>query len=445
MAAIVEVVVLLVLILLNGVFALSELAVVSARKARLQERADQGHTGANVALELAAAPDQFLSTVQIGITLVGVMAGAFGGATLARMLSEQFAQIALLAPYQDALGLITIVGLITYLSLVFGELVPKHIALRDPEGIASLMAPAMRLLAKITFPLVRLLSLSTQAVLRLIGVKEDESPSVTEEEIRIMLREGAKAGIFETAEQTMIESVFLLDDRPISLIMTPHTEVVWLDAKDSLDVIRQKLVSGTHSRLLVCDGSLDNVLGVVHTHELLADCLEGQPLTLTHHTRTPIFVPENSPASVAVKMLRKSEEHLIIVIGEHGGVEGVITDHDVLEAIVGDIPSPGEIDDPDVVVRADGSWLLDGMMTIEEVKELLGVDSLPDEDWQRYHTLAGLVLALLGHIPATGEAFCWNRFRFEIVDMDGHRIDKILVGVRADAADSKGVETGECG
>jgi putative hemolysin len=444
MAAAGEVIVILVLILFNGVFALSELAMVSSRKARLQDRVNQGSAGARIALELAEAPDRFLSTVQVGITLVGVLAGAFGGATLARLLSEQFDHIAVLAPYSDALGLGFVVAMITYLSLVFGELVPKHLALRDPEGIASLVAPTMRLLSKIAFPVVRLLSLSTQAVVRLLGAEEDESPPVTEEEIRIMLREGAKAGIFEPTEQTMVESVFLLDDRPISLLMTPHTEIVWLDSNDPPDVIRQKLITSAHSRLPVCDGNLDKVLGIVHAHELLAAYLDGQTLTITDYMRIPIFIPENSPASTAVKTLRQSEEHLIIAIGEHGGVEGIITDHDVLEAIVGDIPSPGEIEDPDVVVRADGSWLLDGMMTAGEVKKLFGIDSLPDEDRHSYHTLAGLVMALLGRIPTTGEVFCWDRFRFEVVDMDGRRIDKVLVERRAGPVETDRVESENC-
>ncbi len=435
MAAVIELLVILTLILFNGVFALSELAVVSARKPRLQERANQGDSGAKTALQLAETPDQFLSTVQIGITLVGVLAGALGGATLASVLSKQFEQVPLLTPYRDVLGLGIIVALITYLSLVFGELVPKHIALRNPEGIASLVAPSMQWLAKINFPIVRLLSLSTHTVVRLLGVRENESPPVTEEEIRIMLREGTKAGVFEAAEQTMVESVFLLDDRPVSLLMTPHTEILWLDTSDSQEDIRHKLATSTHSRLLVCDGTLDKVLGVAHAHELLTAYLTGQEFTLTDHIRTPVFVPQNSPVSVAVSKLRQSEEHMIIVIGEFGGVEGIITDHDVLEAIVGDIPSPGEHEDPDVVMRADGSWLLDGMMAVDEVRTLLNVDTLPESDRRSYHTLAGLALVVLGHIPLTGEAFCWDRFRFEIVDMDGLRIDKVLVELRAETGD----------
>ena len=432
MTAAIELLVILTLILFNGVFALSELAVVSARKPRLQERVNQGNSGAKIALQLAETPEQFLSTVQIGITLVGVLAGALGGATLASVLSEQFERVPLLTPYRDVLGLVIIVALITYLSLVFGELVPKYIALRNPEGIASVVAPAMQWLAKIAFPIVRLLSWSTHMVVRLLGAQENESPPVTEEEIRIMLREGTKAGVFAATEQTMVESVFLLDDRPISLLMTPHTEIIWLDTRDSPDDTRHKLMTSTHSRLLVCEGILDKVLGVAHAHELLGVYLTGQDLTLTNHLRTPIFVPKNSPVSVAVSKLRQSEEHMIIVIGEYGGVEGILTDHDVLEAIIGDIPSPGEREDPDVVVRADGSWLLDGMMAVDEVKVLLNIDVLPGGDRRSYYTLAGLVLVVLGHIPMTGEAFCWDRFRFEIVDMDGLRIDKVLVELRAE-------------
>lgn len=427
MAVGIEVLFVLALIVLNGVFAMSELAVMSSRKARLQERANQGSAGARVALELVKAPARFLSTVQIGITLVGVLAGAFGGATLASLLSEQFDQVALLSPYSGALGLGTVVALITYLSLVLGELVPKQIALRSPEQIAALVAPAMRALSVAAYPLVRLLSLSTQAVIRAFGLQQPDSPPVTEEEIRLMIREGTQAGVFETAEQDMVESVFRLDDRPISALMTPHTEVAWLDANSAPDDIRDRLIESGHSRLPVCDGSLDNVLGIVHAHALLAVCLSGQTWTITDYLRKAAFVPENAPASVAVQTLRHSEEHMIMVLGEHGGVEGILTDHDILEAIVGDIPSPGDAADPDVVRRDDGSWLLDGMIPVDRLKTVLALKALPDETPVGYQTLAGFILNQLGHIPATGECFHWGAFRFEVIDMDQRRIDKVLV------------------
>ena len=430
MSAVVEITFILVLVLLNGVFAMSELAVVSSRRARLQEHANQGSTGARVALELSEQPDQFLSTVQVGITLVGVLAGAFGGATLASLLSEQFAQVSFLAPQRDALAFGVVVALITYLSLIFGELVPKRIALRNPERIAALIAPAMRTLSKLAYPVVRFLSLSTQLVARLLGVEEDESQPVTEEEIRIMLDEGTQAGVFEADEQDMVESIFTLNDRPISVLMTPHTEVVWLDIDDTLAEVRQKLTGSEHSCLLVCEGGLDKIRGVVHAQKLLTVCLAGEPLGLTDHMRKPIFVPENAPASRAVELLRQSEDHMIFAVGEHGGVEGIVTDHDVLEAIVGDIPSLGEIDDPDVVYRADGSMLIDGMTPMDEIQTLLDLEALPEETGKSYNTLAGFIMALLGHIPITGEIACWEQFRFEVVDMDERRIDKVLVQAR---------------
>lgn len=434
MGILAEVIFILVLILLNGIFALSELAVVSARPARLQERADRGHQGAKTALQLAKTPEQFLSTVQVGITLVGVLTGAFGGATLADFLSDQYAQIPPLAPYSDGLGLGTIVALITYFSLVFGELVPKQLALRNPEGIASLIAAPMRRLSQVTFPVVRLLSLSTRAVVRLLGAHDTDSPPVTEEEIRIMLRTGAEAGIFKADEQHMVESVFLLDDRPIRQLITPRTEIVWLDQHATIDTIRATLQTANHSRLPVCDGDLDRVLGVVHSHDLVTICLNEDDFTLTDHLHKPLFIPENSTVSIAVDLLRKNEEYLLFVINEHGGVDGIVTDHDVLEAIVGDIPSPGEFADPDVVVRADGSWLLDGMMTTSEFKTLLQLDALPKEDENAYDTLAGLVIMLLDRIPKTGDILHWDHFEFEIVDMDGRRIDKVLLTRHAESA-----------
>ncbi|MBN2305333.1 MAG: HlyC/CorC family transporter [Anaerolineae bacterium] len=424
-AILLELVILSLLILLNGFFAMSELAVMSARKARLQEWAEQGNARARSALDLANTPNRFLSTVQIGITLVGVLAGAFGGATLSKVLGDRFAQVDALAPYADALGLGVVVAGITYFSLVIGELVPKRLALQSPERVASWVAGPMRALARGAAPVVRLLSASTGLVVRVLGIGASDEPPITEEEIRILIEQGTAAGIFRADEQNMVESVFKLDDRNASALMTPHTEIAWLDAADSPEGTCHKITTSGHTRFPVGRGSLDNLIGVVHANDLLARSLCGEPVNLDAVIRQPRIVPENAPASRVIQLLKRSQEHIVMVIDEHGGIAGLITEHDILQAIVGFIPTPDDID-PHVVQRADGSWLLDGLMHVQDVKELLGIDNLPGEAEGNYETLGGFVMSCLGQIPATGATFDCSGYRFEVVDMDGRRVDKIL-------------------
>lgn len=431
---IVEILAIIVLIAMNGIFAMSELAVMSARRARLRELSNSGSHTARVALDLAEAPDRFLSTVQIGITLVGVLAGAFGGATIAGALGDWLDGIEPLAPYSSALGLGLVVLTITYLTLIIGELVPKRLALQNPERVASLVALPMHWLSLLAYPLVRFLSLSTNLVLKVLGVKQADDRPVSEEEIRIMIEESARAGIFRHDEQDMVESVFRLDDQHINALMTPHTEVTWLEVGDTTDEIREKIAASGHASFPVCRDSLDNVLGIVRAQDLLADCLAGRPIDLLAHLSEPRFAPEKATASRIVELFRRSDDHLILVIDEHGGVQGMITEHDLLEAIVGDIPSWGESSEPEAVQRADGSWLLDGLMNIDEAKELLGIANLPDEERANYQTLGGFIMSRLGAIPAVGACFQWGGFRFEVVDMDGRRVDKILA-TRAPGAD----------
>lgn len=422
-----EILVIALLILLNGVFAMSELAVVSARKARLQEMAQKGSIAARNALELANAPNHFLSTVQVGITLIGVTSGAFGGAALASELAGVLDEIDPLAPYADALSFGLIVALITYASLVIGELVPKRLALHSPERIASIIAAPMQALSTLAFPIVRLLSLSTNAVIRMLGVQPNNAPPVTEEEIRIMLEEGTEAGVFGLNEQDMVESVFRLDDRNIGALMTPHTDLAWLDVNDSRETIREKITRHRFSHLPVCEGSLDRLLGIVRTKDLVIACLRDEPINLRELMREPVFMPENAPASVVVERFRSSEDHVVIAIDEYGGIQGILTEHDILEAIVGDIPSRGEDSEPEVIVRDDGTWLVDGMMRIDEAKELLEINQLPGESRGGYQTLGGFVMQQLGEIPNSGQSFTWDDFIFEVVDMDGYRVDKVLV------------------
>lgn len=425
MSAALEIVIVLLLIVLNGVFSMSELAVMSSRRARLQQRANEGSIPARAALDLSLSPNRFLSTVQIGITLVGVLAGAFGGATISGLLSDQFAQVDWLARYSDALGLGLVVLVITYLSLVIGELVPKRLALQNPEQVAMIVAQPMNMLSMITGPLVKLLTTSTNVVVRLLGVQKSDEPPITEEEIRILLEEGTQAGVFRTTEQDMVESIFRLDNRLVSSLMTPHTEMLWLDVDAPPDTIKHTIMRSGHSAFLVGRGSLDNLAGLVRVHDLLAACFSGEPLTLEKHLRRAHFIPENASASKAVELFKEIDDRILVVIDEYGGIQGLVTEYDILEAIVGTMP--GQPDVPQAVQREDGSWLMDGLLTIDEVKDRLHLRELPGEERGTYHTLGGFVMSQIGQIPTTGQLFEAGGLRFEVVDMDGRRVDKVLV------------------
>lgn len=438
-----EILIIVLLILANGAFAMSEMAVVSARRARLQELAEQGDRSALAALELANSPNRFLSTVQIGITLIGILAGAFGGATLANSLDRYLEQIPALSRSSDAIAFGIVVLLITYLSLIIGELVPKRLALRTPEKIAVAMAPLMRWIAIVAGPVVHLLSLSTEAVLRLLGVDStSDEPLVTEEEIKVLVRQGAEAGMFEAAEQDMVERVFRLGDQRVSALMTPRLEVIWLDLNDPAEVNRRKMSESRHSRFPVCQGTLDNVLGVVHVTDVLSSSLSGQPIDLATLLRQPLFIPESTPALRILELFKQSGTHIAMIVDEYGVIQGIVTLNDVMEVIIGDVPFADQPAEEDVIRREDGSWLLDGMLPIDEVKELLDVDEFPGEDRGSYQTLGGFVITQLGHIPKSSDYFEWEKFRFEVMDMDGNRVDKVLVvpptsEVKADSASTE--------
>jgi putative hemolysin len=418
-----EILIILLLVVLNGIFAMSELAVVSARKARLQQWASDGNVKAQRALELADRPDHFLSTVQIGITLIGVLAGAFSEATIAEKLTARLSLIPWLAPYSQALGLGSVVLVITYLSLVIGELVPKRLALQNPERVACDVAAPMQTLSVISFPIVRLLSASSEAVLRLLGARSEPEPPVTEEEIKVLIEQGTQAGVFQENEQDMLDGVFRLGDRSVGDLMTPRTEIVWLDTQEAWDEIRDRITRSSYSRFPVCRGSLDNILGVVQVKEILAHCLIGQAIDLKALLQTPLFVPESAPASTVLELFKASGMHLALVIDEYGGIEGLITTNDLLEEIVGDI----EMTEPQAVQREDGSWLLDGLLAIDDLKEILDIKGLPGEDKNQYQTLGGFVMMILGRIPAASDHFEWGGLHFEVVDVDGKRVDKVLV------------------
>jgi putative hemolysin len=417
----------ILLILANGVFAMSETAFVSARKVRLQQWANEGNAKAAAALEFVNSPNRLLSTVQLGITLIGILAGAFGGATIAGALSEKIHAIPWLAPYSDALALALVVIVITYLSLVIGELVPKRIALNNPERIAMFMVRTMQVLSAISSPFIRLLSLSTEGILRLIGLRPSSEPPITEEEINVLIEEGTQIGTFEAAEQDMIERIFRLGDRRVSALMTHRPDIIWLDVNDPLLDITQTIRESIYSRFPVCDGSLDNVLGMLHVKDLLLQYMVGQPLDLKAALQTPLYVIDNTSTLKVLELFKQTGQQAALVIQEYGDIEGLITLNDILEAIVGDISSNDDLDHPQAVQREDGSWLLDGMLPIDELKEILHVRALPEESSGDYETLAGFVLTELGRIPAPADHFEWDRFRFEVMDMDGRRIDKVLV------------------
>lgn len=423
-ASLTDILFIVLLILANGVFAMSEIAVISARKARLQQRSDNGDLRARAALELANHPGHFLATVQIGITLVGILAGAFGGATIAEELAEWLRTIPLLAPYSDAIGLGIVVVTIAYLSLILGELVPKRLALNNPERIASAVAGPMRRLSLLALPAVRLLSASADAVLRVLRARASTEPPITEEEINLLIAQGTQAGMFEEAEQEMVEGVFRLGGQRVVALMTPRAKMVWLEIGDSPDEIRRKISGSTLSSFPVCRGGLDNILGVVQVKDLLSRSLAGQPVDLSATLQQPPFVPEGMPALKVLELFKETGMPIALVMDEHGGFEGLVTVRDFLEAIAGDVSRAGE---PGAVQREDGSWLVDGLMQADEFKGLLRLEQLPGEEGGSYRTVGGFVMSFLGRIPHAGDHFEWGSLRVEVLDMDGRRVDKVLV------------------
>lgn len=433
----VQILIIAVLIVLNGIFAMSEIAMVSARKIRLQQRADDGDASAAVALEMAESPNRLLSTVQVGISLVGVFSGAVGGATLAKYLAPQIARIQILAPYSEGLSLVIVVLIITYFSLVVGELIPKRLAMGNPEKIATTVARPMRTLSALTAPIVNLLSASTELGLRLLGAKPNQEPPITEEEIKVLIEQGTQSGIFIEQEQDFVESVFRLANRRVDAIMTPYTEIEWLDINDSFEENLSLLLENRFTRWPVARGGLDNVIGILNARDLLAATLQEDPVEIEPLLLPALFVPESMPALKAFEEIKANPANVALVIDEFGGLIGMVTLLDILEAIVGEIPQAGKKEDPQIVQRADGSWLLDGLLQVDELKELLDIEDLPDEDRVGYQTLGGMVMAQFGSIPAAGDVFRWQEYKFEVVDMDGRRVDKVLVTLIADEENGK--------
>lgn len=430
-----DVLLLLLLIALNGIFAMSEIAVVSARRARLIQLAEDGSKGARHALTLASEPTRFLSSVQVGITSIGILNGAIGEGVIAARLRPALEQVPLLAPYADTLSLAIMVAVLTYVSLIIGELVPKRIALIHPETIASVIARPMEVVAGVTRPIVFLLSVSTDSILRLFRVRQAKQPGVTADEIRVMLEQGAEEGVFEPTEHELVTNVLNLDERHVGAVLTPRSNIVYVDIRDSVDTLREKLREQPHSVLPLCDGSLDKVLGFVRSTKVLERFLErGQP-DLPSLAEPPLFVPETMTLMKLLEQFKRTHLPIALVVDEFGDVEGLVSFTDVISSIVGDLPmEPGE--EPAIVQREDGSWLLDGAVDLDTALRTLEAEAMiSDEDRQHFHTLGGLAMVALGRVPRTGDVFERGDYRFEVVDMDGNRVDRILASRRPPPSD----------
>ncbi len=429
-----ELLLIFILVLANGVFALSEMAVVKARKVRLKQWAREGNRRAGVALGLAESPNRFLSTVQIGITLIGILAGAVGGATVAGEIAQGIKGFSYLAPYGEAIGVGIVVLAITFVTLVLGELAPKRIALNNPERIAIVVAGPMRILSTLAYPVVRVLGVSTSAVLRVLGSRPSREPPVTEEEIRIMIEQGTRLGVFEESEQEMVESVFILNDQRVSAVMTPRPEIEWLDLDDSASDNLAKTIKSSHSLLPVGQGNLDNVVGVAAARDILSRSTTGLPVDPGTVVLEPLVIPESMTVPKLLEAFKTHKPHIALVVDEHGGTEGMVTLNDILGEIAGGISLYDKSEEPEVIQREDGSLLLDGMLSIEEFKKIFELRDLPGEELGHYQTVGGFVMRHVGRLPKEGDLFVWKGMRFEVVDMDDRRVDKVLVVKEADTA-----------
>ena len=420
-----EILFLVALVLINGVFAMSEIALVTARRARLVKLAEDGDGSAAVAIKLHDEPTRFLSTIQIGITSIGILNGIVGEAVLAAPLAIRFQSLGFEAEVSSvaATGLVVIV--ITFISIVIGELVPKRIAQFNPEGIARLVARPMRWLSVLTRPFVRLLSFSTDTILRLLGQQEQCGQGVTEEEIHAMLVEGSESGVIEQHEHDMVRNVFRLDDRQIGSLMIPRADIVYLNVDRPLEENLAWVADSEHSRFPVCRGGLHDVLGIVNAKQLFIQQLRGSLTDLAEHAQPAVFVPETLTGMDLLEHFRASDTQIVLVVDEYGEVQGMVTLQDVLEAVTGEF-KPNNQEDAWAVQRDDGSWLLDGLIPVPELKDKLGLKSVPEEEKERYHTLSGLMMLLLGRLPQTADSATWEQWKLEVVDLDGKRVDKVL-------------------
>jgi putative hemolysin len=423
-----EIALLLFLILLNGVFAMSEIAVVSSRKVRLQRLSDDGSPGARSALALHTDPSTFLSTIQVGITSIGILSGAIGETALAAPLAGWLGQFDVLVPYAGPIALTLVVLGLTYVSVVVGELVPKRLGLLAPERIASLIARPMNMLSHFTRPLVWLLSASSSLLLRVLGARAKDEPPVTDDEINVLMGQGAQAGVFHESEQEIVSNVLRLDEQRIGSIMTHRTDIYVLDLDEPDDEIRRRIAESPYERIVVCRDGTDHIVGILRTSDLLKPVLAGEPLNIESVLWVPLYVPDSVSTTQLLESFRKARMQFALIVDEYGELEGLVTLTDVLTAIVGDLPSYDSPVEQEVVMREDGSWLVDGSTSIERLKSMLDIEpDFPGEHDNIFNTPGGFVLHMLGRIPAVADYFEWESWRFEVVDMDRNRVDKILV------------------
>ena len=416
-----EILLIFILILVNALLAMSEAALVASRKARLQQQAGEGNKSSALALKLIEDPNIFLSTIQIGITLIGVLAGAVGGATIAESLAKALQNVPYIGEYSITIALGIVVISITILTIWLGELVPKRLGLNSPEKISQMVAGPMLFLSNVFSPFIKLMSGATNFVLRLLGVNASSEPPITEEELQMLISQGTQAGVFQEAEQDMVEGIFSLGDSRVYSLMTPRTELVWLDIADTIEEIREKIAQCPYSRFPVRQDSLETIVGIVKSRDLLVESLSGKEIDLKNLLQPAFFIPETMFASRALELFKEKNTELLLVVDEFGGLQGILTINDILEEIVGAM----EFEEPQATQRQDGSWLLDGMLEVDEFKELFEFNSLPHED--EYETLSGFMMTSLGRVPQPADNFEWSGYRFEVMDMDGRRVDKVLV------------------
>lgn len=426
-----DIIIILGLILINGVFAMSEIAIVTSKRIRLQKLSENGSRGAKAALDLSDSPSRFLSTIQVGITLIGIFNGAFGEASLVERLTPQFVGLPVFGQYAHEIALAIVVVAITFGSLILGELVPKRVAMQYPEAVASIIAAPMLWLSRLMGPFVKVLTVTTEFILRVLGLHHKKDDMVTEEEIAGMIREGTDAGLFEKTEHDIVSRALRLDDQRVAALMTPRLDVHFIDIEDPIEANLAKIADSSYNRFPVCKGSLSHIIGIVHAGSLFEQVIRGKAMTnvdIEAATRPPLFVPETISAMQLLETLKKNRAELALVIDEYGEIEGIVTLSDVLGALVGDVSVIDEHHEEDGVRREDGSWLLDGGMSFDRFRELLETDvRFPEEASGTYHTLAGFVMTFLGHIPQMSDYFEWEGYRVEVVDMDRNRIDRLLV------------------
>jgi len=423
-----ELLIIFLLLALNGALVLSEMSIVASRKARLQHWSDKGRPGADTALALANEPGHFLSTTQIGITVIGIVSGAFGAETVAKQLAKLLAASGMLQAYADPLSLGLVVSGIAICSLVLGELVPKRIALLHPEAIASVIARPMRLLTRIAFPLVKAMSIATDGVLRLFGVSNSAPLPISQEEIGVLMRQGAAAGVFDQNEQALVARVFRMDERRVTSVMTPRVDIRLLDLDAPFEANRETLLQSSHSRFPLCKGGLETIVGIVPVKGLLDDALQGKPFDPRPHAGKPVYIPDSLTVTDVLEAFKKNRSPIALVVDEYGEIQGLVTMTDVIQAVVGDLDPAEQAADSDIHRRADGSWLVDGAVSVQRLSEVVGLEAaLSATHSNGYNTLGGFVLARLRRMPRPGDAFDVAGYRFEVVDMDHNRVDKLLI------------------